>query len=195
MKRNEHASPKISVIIPVYGVEEYIERCVRSLFEQTIDDIEYLFDSVMHVVQRNNHKQGNTRVLFYDNPTQAIAQGLRIDRRPIEETFDCFYGLDENNNVPVRLCKVNSIRDEMYHTFRHFLDDLGSADIRNVLVGDLNIHLNIVITDAILNMGSDSINMCIDENMQVYSPDARCDKALFFWSLKHSLYGWLKRNC
>lgn len=35
--------PKVSVIIPVYGVEKYIERCVRSLFEQTLDDIEYLF--------------------------------------------------------------------------------------------------------------------------------------------------------
>ena len=35
--------PKVSVIIPVYGVENYIERCARSLFEQTLDDIEYLF--------------------------------------------------------------------------------------------------------------------------------------------------------
>lgn len=34
---------KISVVIPVYGVEKYIERCARSLFEQTLDDIEYLF--------------------------------------------------------------------------------------------------------------------------------------------------------
>lgn len=35
--------PKVSVIVPVYGVELYIERCVRSLFEQTLKDIEYLF--------------------------------------------------------------------------------------------------------------------------------------------------------
>lgn len=35
--------PNISVIIPIYGVEQYIERCARSLFEQTLDDIEYLF--------------------------------------------------------------------------------------------------------------------------------------------------------
>lgn len=35
--------PKVSVIIPVYGVEKNIERCARSLFEQTLDDIEYLF--------------------------------------------------------------------------------------------------------------------------------------------------------
>lgn len=35
--------PKISVIVPVYNVENYIERCAKSLFEQTLDDIEYIF--------------------------------------------------------------------------------------------------------------------------------------------------------
>ena len=35
--------PKVSVIIPVYGVEKYIERCARSLFEQTLDEIEFIF--------------------------------------------------------------------------------------------------------------------------------------------------------
>lgn len=34
---------KVSVIIPVYNVEKQIERCTRSLFEQTLDDIEYIF--------------------------------------------------------------------------------------------------------------------------------------------------------
>lgn len=36
-------APKVSVIIAVYGAEKYIERCVCSLFEQTLDDIEYIF--------------------------------------------------------------------------------------------------------------------------------------------------------
>ena len=35
--------PKISIIIPVFGVEKYIEKCARSLFEQSLDDIEYIF--------------------------------------------------------------------------------------------------------------------------------------------------------
>ena len=35
--------PKISVVIPVYGVEKYIECCAISLFEQTLDDIEFIF--------------------------------------------------------------------------------------------------------------------------------------------------------
>lgn len=34
---------KVSVIVPVYNVEAYIEKCVRSLFGQTLDDIEYIF--------------------------------------------------------------------------------------------------------------------------------------------------------
>ena len=37
-------SIKVSVCIPVYGVEKYIEKCARSLFEQTMrEDIEFIF--------------------------------------------------------------------------------------------------------------------------------------------------------
>lgn len=35
--------PKVSIVIPIFGVEKDIERCARSLFEQTFDDVEYLF--------------------------------------------------------------------------------------------------------------------------------------------------------
>lgn len=34
---------KVSICVPVYGVEDYIERCAVSLFEQTYDNIEYIF--------------------------------------------------------------------------------------------------------------------------------------------------------
>lgn len=34
---------KVSIVVPVYGVEKYIERCARSLFMQTFGDIEYIF--------------------------------------------------------------------------------------------------------------------------------------------------------
>ena len=38
MKKNA-----VSIIVPVYNVEPYIECCVRSLFEQTLNNIEYIF--------------------------------------------------------------------------------------------------------------------------------------------------------
>lgn len=35
--------PLVSILIPVYGVENYIERCAISLFEQTYENLEYIF--------------------------------------------------------------------------------------------------------------------------------------------------------
>ena len=38
-----NATPVVSIIIPVYNVEQNIERCARSLFEQTFKKIEFVF--------------------------------------------------------------------------------------------------------------------------------------------------------
>ena len=35
--------PKVSVIVPVYNVEKYIERCIKTLITQTLSDIEIIF--------------------------------------------------------------------------------------------------------------------------------------------------------
>lgn len=49
--------PEISVIVPVFNVERYIERCARSLFDQTMDAVEYIFvddcssDNSMQIVR------------------------------------------------------------------------------------------------------------------------------------------------
>ena len=49
---------KVSVIIPVYGVEQYIEKCARSIFEQSYSNLEILFindctlDNSIQIVQQ-----------------------------------------------------------------------------------------------------------------------------------------------
>lgn len=51
-------SYSLSVIIPIYNVEKFIHRCVRSLFEQTLPGIEFIFiddcslDSSVQVLQQ-----------------------------------------------------------------------------------------------------------------------------------------------
>lgn len=35
--------PLVSICVPIYGVEKYIERCAVTLFEQTYDNLEYIF--------------------------------------------------------------------------------------------------------------------------------------------------------
>ena len=34
---------KVSLLIPIYNVEKYIERCAHSLFQQSYKNIEYIF--------------------------------------------------------------------------------------------------------------------------------------------------------
>ena len=34
---------KVSVVVPIYKVESFIARCVHSLLEQTLTDVEYIF--------------------------------------------------------------------------------------------------------------------------------------------------------
>lgn len=36
-------SPLVSILVPIYGVEKYIVKCARSLFEQTYESIEFIF--------------------------------------------------------------------------------------------------------------------------------------------------------
>lgn len=43
MDENLKKHPKVSILVPIYGTEKYIEKCARSLFEQTYDNIEYIF--------------------------------------------------------------------------------------------------------------------------------------------------------
>ena len=52
-------NPLISICVPVYNVAPYIERCVRSLMEQTYENIEYIFvddcstDSSIEILQNS----------------------------------------------------------------------------------------------------------------------------------------------
>ena len=34
---------RVGILVPIYNVGKYIERCARSLFEQTYSNIEYVF--------------------------------------------------------------------------------------------------------------------------------------------------------
>lgn len=75
----------VSVIIPVYNVGKFIERCVRSLMEQTMDNVEYIFvddaspDNSIQILQEvlvdYPKRRDNVRIL-----THAENKGLPAAR-------------------------------------------------------------------------------------------------------------------
>lgn len=66
---------KVSIIVPVYGVEKFIERCARSLFEQTYQDLEFIFvddctndrsiDVLDRVMQEYPNRRKQVRILHH----------------------------------------------------------------------------------------------------------------------------------
>ena len=82
---------KVSIIIPMYNVSRYIEKCVRTLFEQTFDDIEYLFvndatpdDSIeilKHLIELYPNRKGQCKIVNHHSNkglTAARNSGLNV---------------------------------------------------------------------------------------------------------------------
>lgn len=67
---------KVSVIVPIYKVEKFIERCVRSLLEQTLQEVEYIFvndatpdksiDILRTVMAEYPNRTGQIKVLVHE---------------------------------------------------------------------------------------------------------------------------------
>ena len=82
-----NSKPKVSVIVPIYGVEAYIERCAVSLFEQTLDDIEYIFvndctpDNSMAILAEvlSRYPQRREQVRIINQPKNMGAAKARED--------------------------------------------------------------------------------------------------------------------
>lgn len=68
-------APKVSIIVPIYGVERYIERCAVSLFEQTYPNVEYVFvndatqdksiDILLEVMSRYPMRQKDVHIITH----------------------------------------------------------------------------------------------------------------------------------
>lgn len=105
--------PILSIIVPVYGVEKYIERCARSLFEQTLEDIEFIFvddatnDSSMSVlntiIEDYPNRIHQVKIIHHD-----INLGLPLARQT---------GLKEATGIFVAHCDSDDwVSKEMYET-------------------------------------------------------------------------------
>lgn len=82
---NEKQTPYISVIVPVYNVEAYLERCVDSLLAQTWKQLEILLvddgstDSSGGICDRYAEKDNRIRVIHKENGGLSSARNAGLD--------------------------------------------------------------------------------------------------------------------
>lgn len=77
--------PKISVIVPVYKVEKYIDKCIESILSQTFKDFELILvddgspDSSGAICDQYAQKDARIRVFHKKNGGVSSARNKGID--------------------------------------------------------------------------------------------------------------------
>lgn len=118
-----NANMKITIAVPVYGVEQYIERCAISLLEQTYSNIEYIFvndctlDSSItilnSVVERYPNRKKQVKIVTHEQN-----RGLAAARNTALEccTSDYIMHVDSDDYIDIRTVEllVDKLKEDDY---------------------------------------------------------------------------------
>lgn len=102
---------KVTIIVPVYGVEKYIRECAESLFRQTYEDIEYIFcddstpDGSIRVLREVMAKYPQRSVRIIHNETNKGIGGTRLHLLDEVKT-DYFMMVDSDDLLPHNAVKI-----------------------------------------------------------------------------------------
>lgn len=119
---------KVSIIIPIYNVEKYLDKCVQSAINQTLQDIEIILvddespDSCPQMCDDFAKKDSRIKVLHRNNGGLGFARNSGIDVATGEYvTFldsDDFVDLNTYEHL-YNIAKTNSL-DAIYYNFKRF---------------------------------------------------------------------------
>lgn len=82
----ELIDPKVSVVVPIYNVEKYLEEALDSIINQTLQEIEIILvndgstDNSFKIIEKYQNKDKRIKVIDQENQGQSIArnEGLSI---------------------------------------------------------------------------------------------------------------------
>ena len=118
--------PKISIIVPVYQVEQYLDRCVESVLAQTFRDFECILvddgstDTSGRMCDDYAHRDPRFSVIHKENGGLSSARNVAIPRARGE--YLCF--LDSDDTLHPRALEL------MLSTLEHSGADLVSAPLQ-----------------------------------------------------------------
>lgn len=123
--------PKISIIIPVFNGENYIEKCLKTVINQTLRDIEIIIindgstDESIKVINKYKDMDNRIIVINQKNSGQSVARNNGIKRASGEyigfvdaddwirtDMYENMYKLAKENNADVVVCAHDKVFDK-----------------------------------------------------------------------------------
>ena len=135
-------SVKVSVIIPVYNSENYLEECVQSLLNQSLKECEFIFindgstDNSYNILKKYEALDKRVLILNQENKGVSIARnnGLAKARGSFvgfvdsddtveSEYFETLFEAGIKNNVDVVMVDWNTIKNNACKKFEYKFDE------------------------------------------------------------------------
>ncbi|RAP47411.1 MAG: hypothetical protein BZ135_02205 [Methanosphaera sp. rholeuAM6] len=101
-------TPYISIIIPVYNVEDYLDECLNSLIGQTLKNIEIICvndgstDNSLPILRKYEKKDKRIRVFNQKNQGQGVARNKALDIAKGEYVMF----IDSDDWLDIRACQI-----------------------------------------------------------------------------------------
>ena len=137
---------KVSVIIPIYNTEQYLNKCIDSVLNQTMRDFELLLiddgskDSSGMICDTYAQQDSRVRVVHKENAGQGVARNLAMDMAAGEyyafldsdDYWDADYlekmlWLTETQNAEIAVCEYRNV-DHNYRPVGNKKED-GSVEV------------------------------------------------------------------
>lgn len=121
---------KITIIVPVYQVEDYLDRCVQSLMKQTYSELEIILvddgsvDSSPQMCDQYAKIDNRVKVIHKENGGLSSARNSGID----VATGDYIMFVDSDDYIELDTCQrlyelIDEATDIVSFGFSHFYDD------------------------------------------------------------------------
>lgn len=89
----------VSVIVPVYNVEKYVVKCLKSLISQTYDNVQIIIvndgssDRSLEIVEK--YKNIDNRIEVYDKKNGGLSDARNVGIKHAKGEFICFVDSDD----------------------------------------------------------------------------------------------------
>lgn len=99
--------PKISIIVPVYNVEDYLDRCIQSIVDQTYSNLEIILvddgspDRCGQICDEWSHRDSRVKVIHQENAGVSVTRNAGISMAQGEY----LYFVDSDDWIAPNLCE------------------------------------------------------------------------------------------
>lgn len=162
---------KVSVIVPVYNVEKYINKCLKSLVNQTLKDIEIIVvndgspDNSQKIIDEYAKKYKNIKSYIKENGGVSDARNFGIEKSSgeyiafvdgddfvLNDMYEKMYEKAKSNNFDIVVCDLNYIYEDDNSEMKVSSGfDKDTTDIKKAIINNYPVVWNKIIKREIFN--------------------------------------------